>query len=892
MAKLDKGTLALTFRFDCDRFLRFRLASDEECDALGVSAEAYKRPGIELIKAAGRRWEADKYQDLIDTCHTGEVEFFLQDKVDGLLGRKAFKKIENLFDILRREKPPRAIIEAEFAVPTNITPGLQKAYDEFGLDQVKVRPDILWIRPGGTGAPLIGDPEVTPEYEIHIVDVKMAAEPSLRHFTEVTYYALALAAAIKQQGLGDRYAVSAEGAIWPGSHDINAFRNLVQRYQSKGSKDPVSEALVETLILVPYEVYEIHIKQFFEDRLPRVLQAGMKDASWHVGPKCQLCDYIRFCRQKASECDHLSRLAWLNQGQAELLRANGIDTTADLIEAAENEDHRWSSVTESSHQLRADGPTLITRARSLNEGIPLPIAGRRSAIIPAWTDQSIFITIHFDPGTGISFALGASRLYFPHDRNMGDPPVTDEKIFIVDRVNEMNPETELERLKELVSVVWGWMEEVSAVNSSLSAHERLSSHVFFWDMLEIRQLKRMLERHMQNPDVTGLIELLVRFFPPDDTLPDPDAFKSQPGTMVKEVLRTLVGLPVAHDYSLFNSANKFFPRLRSDGTPYEFKLPFGFATPMSDQIPFERAYELWQDNIFLRHFNETHPEDPSRWRLYTRDELYEGVKNATRVHLQALQHIVRQLRKNYRDSLILKKSGFSVQPSSQARVPEVARKLIAFEKLNVVSQEIENRNMRSLPVDEREARFFSIRGLKLKSQSAADQIIEEIKAENSKYQQYMLYVFEFSPTSRDSRIKERDFTVAISNESPQTDLDERWRDRLNLGFQEARDRLMESGIEEASNSPWMINCSVERILQVEVIRLEAIREAPYVVIKPNHQGLFQVAIEQGLITLDKPLVLDRLFRDFSSKRVERALRTVGGRAAAIRRTRQRRQNSG
>jgi hypothetical protein len=28
MAKLDKGTLALTFKFDCDRFLRFRLAED------------------------------------------------------------------------------------------------------------------------------------------------------------------------------------------------------------------------------------------------------------------------------------------------------------------------------------------------------------------------------------------------------------------------------------------------------------------------------------------------------------------------------------------------------------------------------------------------------------------------------------------------------------------------------------------------------------------------------------------------------------------------------------------------------------------------------------------------------------------------------------------------
>ena len=883
MAKLDKGTLALTFKFDCDRFLRFRLASDAERDSLGVSAETYKRPGIELIKAAGRRWEADKYQDLIDTSDDGKVVFLLEDKVDDLLGRKPFKKIQNLFDILRQQEPPQAIIEAEFTVPTNITPGLQKAYDDFGLDQVRVRPDILWIRPGGTGAPLIGNGNV-PKYEIHIIDVKMAAEPSLRHFTEVTYYALALATAIQQEGLSGRYAVSAEGTIWPGSHDINAFRNLVQLNQAKGAADPVSEALSETLIRVPYEVYEVHVKQFFEDRLLRVLQTDMEDASWHVGPKCQLCDYVRYCREKASECDHLSRLAWLNQGQAELLRSNGITTTADLTEAVTTADDRWLSVIDSSHQLRADGPALATRARSLTEGAPLPVDGRRSAMIPAWTDQSIFITIHFDPGSGISFALGAARLYFPHGRKPGDPPVTDEKIFIVDRVDAMNPETERERLKEFATVVSEWLEEVSTVNTGLPARDRLSSHIFFWDMLEVRQLKRMFERHMQNPDVIELIEILTRFFPPDSLLPDPDAFKSQPGTIVKEVLRMLVGLPVAHDYSLFDAANSFFPNVREDGTPYKFDLPFGFATPMSDQIPFERAYELWQDKIFVRHFNKLHPTDPSKWRRYTRDELYDGIKRATKVHLQALQHIVRRLRENYKDRLVLKKSGFSAARSSQASVPEAARSLIAFEKLNVACQEMENRNTRSLPVDEREARFFSIRGLTLKPQAEADPIIDEIKFANPQYQHETLYVFDFSPTSRDSRIKEGEFTVALSNENEYVDLDEPWRRRLGLGFQDAEELLGEHGLTER----WMTNKSIGALLQVEVIRLEAMQDNPYVVLKPGHQGLFQFAVAQGLVALDSPLVLDPMYRDFSSDRIEKALRSVGGKAAPIKRARKRR----
>ena len=54
--------------------------------------------------------------------------------------------------------------------------------------------------------------------------MKRAAELSLRHFTEVTYYALALAAAIEREGLDDRFAVSAEDFVWPGTHDAIVLR--------------------------------------------------------------------------------------------------------------------------------------------------------------------------------------------------------------------------------------------------------------------------------------------------------------------------------------------------------------------------------------------------------------------------------------------------------------------------------------------------------------------------------------------------------------------------------------------------------------------------------------------------------------------------------------------
>jgi len=526
----------------------------------------------------------------------------------------------------------------------------------------------------------------------------------------------------------------------------------------------------------------------------------------------------------------------------------------------------------------------LVRTEALHTGEPVVIAGRRCTLMPAWCDQNIFITIHFDPGSGITFAMGAARVYFPPGRRQGDPPMTEEHVFVVDRVDAMNPETERARLVEFITTVSRWLEEVSETNVKLPARERISSHIFFWDMLEVRQLRRMFERHMNHPEVVGLIELLIRLFPPDQVLPDPDLFKSQPGTIVKDVIRLLLGLPIPHDYSLFESANTLFPVRNENGDIYRFQLPFGFSTPMSDQIPFERAYELWQDRIFLRHFDPRFPDQPSRWRPYTRDELYEGIKHATRIHLRALQHIVRRLREHYRDRLTLRKAPFSAAPPTQTKIPARARSLVAFEKLNVACQELENRQRRSLPVDEREAHFFSIRGIQPAHGSDYENCIDEARVSDPRNADAELLAFTFAATSRDARINEGDFLLALSNEDSDIELDVPWRKYLDLSFTEAQELLYHYGL----NDIWIVKASLGRMLQVEVVRLEAMHEPPFLVLRPANSGLFRLAQEQGILDMEQPMVLDPLFQDFFSSRIEKALRAVGGNSPPLRRRRKRR----
>lgn len=357
-------------------------------------------------------------------------------------------------------------------VPMDTTPGYRDAVERAGLEPVGARPDILWLRPYPTGAPLVRPHASSPEYEIHIVDVKMAAEPSLRHFAEVTFYALALAAALREEGLAERYAVSAEGFIWPGHHDANAFKNLHLGGRARGEEDPVTAALLETLKPVPYEVYQVHVRQFFEGRLPRVLDEEPLESDWHVGSRSQLCDYLPYCMNQAREEDHLSRVPRVSRGQAEILRARGMRTAAELAAAIDGDSEGWKAAREESPQLRAEAPALAARARALQTGEVETIEGRRTALMPRWSNMSIFLTVHFDPGSGITFSMGASRVYWPPEREKGDPPVTDERVFVVDRVDGLNPETERARLVEFCDLVGGWLLEAHEDNERVRAARR------------------------------------------------------------------------------------------------------------------------------------------------------------------------------------------------------------------------------------------------------------------------------------------------------------------------------------------------------------------------------------------------------------------------------------
>lgn len=899
MPRLGKNDIALTAKFDCDRFLRFRVASDEERDTValrevrvdengvevGVEVRldeyverAKARPGIQLVTQAGQRYEMDRFEDLLAVAGAHRVAHERKGHVNPVLGRPIFLPVD-LLEVLQQDEPPLAVVEGQFEVPATLTEALYEAYRQYGLDRANARPDVVWIRStedvGPEASDLLG-PAEAPEYVLYVIDVKMAADPSLRHFVEVAYYGLALAEALTANPeLAQRYAVHRQAYVWPGTHDPNLFRQRHRDAIARGEANPVASALEATLVPIPHEVYHAHVLDFFEGRLLPVLGQPVMETSWHVTSKCQLCDHLLFCRTQAQQDDHLSRLHGLTAGQADLLRQEDIATTAALADAIAADAPAWQRARNQSPQLRAEGASLHARAEALRDNRVAAVPQRRTTAMPRYSRMNILLTVHFDPGSGITFAMGARRVYFRPGAPTGSRPVIDEHAYVVDRVDRMNPSTERARLRELLARINGWVREADAANQQAQSwRDAVQVHFFFWDRLEVTQLRRMIQRHLDYEDPALLQELmaLARLFPPEDELPDPEAYRSQPGTVVKGVVERLLGLPEAHTLTLLSTANALNTL---DPNPFEHRLRYGFETEMSDQLPFERAYELWEDRVLLKHWHE----DPDQRRRYERHEIVEGLRVAVIVRLRALSDVVRQLRRHHGDCLLLRKEPFRLATSSPLQnVPAAAQRLMALQLLDETSQELENRHQLALPIDEREARFISIRGLRPIAGEEIDDAIAAVRQAKPRHATSELRAFVFSPTSRDARIRVGDFTLALHNEEDNRELHQRWFVHLGLRPPDAARLLGDYGI-NTENEGWRMWLTLGRLLQVELVHLAAMRPDPFLVLALSEPAHFRLAEDRGLIDFEHPLVLDPIYRDFSTGQVRSVLQAVGGRAA-------------
>lgn len=859
MPYLTKKALALFIRTNCKRQLRLNLSPDsgvyrQERQAQGMPPKQPPRPGLQQVEAAGDTWQAEKLHDLEQTFGTAAI---VGDRTVDRNGRVRFRP-RLLTAALAAAAPNQFIVEAEFSV----TPAFESAFGIAGyrtahqLDYGALRTDIIQVLPAGS-KPVVITPDGSPvavaagdtRLQLRVIDIKLTAEPSPQYFAEVVYYSTILAGWLVDEGLAESFSVVHEAAIWPGSHEASKLVIRKREIEQSGGVPTAAQlvaALEEDLEPVPFDVFVFRLRKFLREDVPEVLGQAWSDLPWHVDNRCKGCDYLghpwrnaqgqqtldpNHCMPMAGTIDHLSRVAFVSRGASAALQGRNITAVGQLATLPPAD-----GAFDEHQVLRATRTVVAGRARSLQtqqSGIP-PEAGA-SAVMPRWADLRIQLSVDFDIGSALTVSFGIKAFWLSPQQGVNRPYHNwPAQVFVID-VKSVAAER-----RELIAFL-------SRLNSILDdARQRdpdTTYQIYLWDQLQYDHLARVIGRHLDAVLQNGTLQRLAWLFPPEELLPNPEfSTRRSPITIVRDAVRSLLAAPIPHYYTLFETARLYHdPSLPTNIAA--FSVHPLFEDELSDQIPSERAHEIWS--------RTTQPH----WQRQM-DILVETVKK----QLTALETVTRRLETDLRPHLTASAPRIRVGPPPREPTVSADGQLwLAFAKLNEVLAELEVYRVRAMPPHEREARFASARlERRLLGQEETDTLAALALAPRPGR-----LVYKLRDGSVDVKLRDDEFNVAISPEA-------------QPGLLDRSVRVFARGTPQEAAFDNDFRTTMEDLLKVDIVRLD--RDAKVVVLDHQRAQWIPVIadlVAAGRLDLSRDVILDPTHTDFFTKKLIAALRAIG-----------------
>jgi hypothetical protein len=864
MPQLEKEALSQFIGTECERQLRLNLhpksTCQEERNSLGMPPIQRRRPGMEHVREAGEVWQEEKVADLSKT--------FGMDKVIGNReivqpGREHFDKI-SLIDVLNRAKECSFLIEAEFEVTNAFKKalGIEDYGEKYKLSYSNLRPDIIEvlppnkfdrnISPDGSLLRLIEDDK---RLQLRVIDIKLTAEPSPSYFAEVTYYSMVLAGWLIDNNLDKRFVVVPNAAVWPGSHDASNLVKFLRNMEKEGvspSYIDLWNSLTKDLEPAPFEIFAGRIRHFFLEEIPKVFSKPWNLLPWHVDNRCKYCGYLGYpwknkqgeftnhplhCIPTAERVNHLSRVSFMSRGASIELIEKGVLDVSTLSKLSPQ-----SLIFDNHYFLRASRHIISGRANSLEtEETVFPEMKGISGTMPRWADLHIYLTINFDVGSAITFALGL-QAYWSEHRQLGSTSSGNNNnwenwgpfTYIVDQKDLTSERRELLRL----------LNQINDILTTVREWDRNATVQFYiWDSIQYKHLARIIGRHLQEILADQNISSLAWLIPPDQLLPNARNLETNrsPITIVKEVVRTLLAVPIPHYYTLFTVARKYHhSKLRPKDA--EFKVPFLFEDFLSDQIPSERAHEIW-----------TKAESWGQ-RLRTLQDTVEKQLTALKTITYRLESDLRNDLRHSRAPLI----PIDFAPRRQDRISFDGQLWYGFAKLNSALDNLEIHQIRAMPPHEREARFQSARLTRRLVGNDEIEALSLLGLQSSPRRR----VYELSSNSKEVKLREGDFNFALAPESDPN--------FLNLPLQIV---TQDTPLQPGDNSGWRI--FMDSVTKVNIKAID--RDLGLIVLDPNDRyPTFLDDLEYyALADFSKEVVLDPVWMDTFTDKLKKTLQAIG-----------------
>jgi hypothetical protein len=492
---LSASTVKAWFQYRCERKVRYELFTDQELATLPITVDLREQSwavlGVDYEERILRRLNAEAG---VLRPSSGDFGLLEADAISFLRGssRQAYASQLNL-----RPRAPFRLLEGT------------------GVSLKRVFPDLIHRE-------IVGERTF-----FTVIDVKATRRATPYHKTQIAFYVRVLEALLQDLGLSAE--VGPKGYVW--------------RIPDRGTADG-DEYLAEEFGLAPYLRL---VDDFCGNVLPQIASRAVEpgenaprrdETFFHLYFKCEQCKFLEHCMAavsdaKPSAARDISAVAGITHEAKRSLHRLGVRKVGDLARAA-----GLANVPGIGWSLSRRADLFTTRAQAIIAQEPRRTEEAHTYLMPPRADAVLLLSVDHDPVDDRLAAVG-----YAHFRDG----------MLVREVAQVPPTGSAADEATAIEMVLGQLVlDLVDIDDTNQAGGKIHAHIFFYEPSEAVRLQEAVGRHLDDPRIRGGLLHLVRLFPPEDVVPEPEFRGAHhlPATAVRTVIEQLYALPTQVSYDL------------------------------------------------------------------------------------------------------------------------------------------------------------------------------------------------------------------------------------------------------------------------------------------------------------------------------------------------------